>query len=292
MEKLICPICGSFGVSFHVQKNGFELDHCDHCDLIFVYPRPASLTEIYQRDYFKKIPSNGRASRHPFGYIDYDQDKEPMRSVFVNYLSKFEKLTDGRDIFDVGAATGYFLDLAKARGWQTAGVEISDYAATEARRRGHRIFIGRLPLLEIKHNCNLVTMWDVLEHVEDPLAYIKSINRLLKSKGYLAINTIDIKSFWARLIGKHWHLMIPPEHLYYYSKKSLSYLLEANGFRICQWGRIGKKFSLAYLFKVGHDWQGFKIWDRLSRYFNSGWWRKVAIPFNFRDNIFVLAQKK
>lgn len=63
---------------------------------------------------------------------------------FLDCLSDLEKIVTGRMIFDVGAATGYFLDLAKERGWKTAGSEISTFAAKEAANKGHKIYQGSL----------------------------------------------------------------------------------------------------------------------------------------------------
>lgn len=216
-----------------------------------------------------------------------------MRQVFISHLQNFENLTSGRALFDIGAATGFFLDLARARNWQTAGVELSEFAATEARRRGHLVVTGNL----LKQNSptsqyDLVTMWDVFEHIDRPDDYIKKVHQLLKPGGYVAINTPDASSWWARLMGKRWHLMIPPEHLFYYSPKNLRQVLEQNGFRVIKFKKIGKRFSLPYFFKTGYEWQKLSLWRVLWHYFDTSFWRNVALPFNLRDNVFVLAQKK
>lgn len=287
-ENIKCPLCGgSKSISFFCEKNNYKLYNCFLCRLNFVSPMPIHSDDIYQEEYFKK----DKSSSNNFGYVDYEKDKEPMRKTFNQYLEKIEQLTAGRKLFDLGAATGYFLDLAKTRSWQTAGAEISGYAARLAREKGHYIFVGRLEASQIKNEYDVVTMWDVLEHLDSPKIDLKTINIMLKEGGLVAINTIDQESFWARIWGKRWQAIIPPEHLFYYSAKSLKILLAESGFKILMIKKIGKSFSLSYIFKILYNWQGLEIWNKLSNYFGSRFWRRFALPINLKDNIFVVARK-
>lgn len=286
-EKITCPICSSEKIKKFCEKNNYILYSCQDCSVTFVWPILDNLdNKIYKEEYFK---NNGQTKS--FGYTDYDKDKEPMKKVFKFYLDKFAKLTSGRKIFDLGTATGYFLDLAKKHGWQTAGIEISDYAARAAIARGHKVVWGQLPEVVINETFDVITMWDVLEHLDAPKKYLKAVNKILKSDGLLVINTVDKNSWWARVMGKHWQMIVPPEHLFYYSKKNLQLLLQGAGFQIIETKKIGKRFSLAYIFKTLYNWQHLEIWRKLEKYFNKPSWRKFAVPINLRDNIFIVAKK-
>jgi len=290
MEKNIsCPICRSDKIIFFCGKNGFKIYNCAFCRLAFVWPTPANLAEIYQASYYKRDASNGTDDK--FGYTDYEEDKKAMRETFVIYLDKISRLTAGRKIFDVGAATGYFLDLARRAGWQTNGSEISEYAAKAAEGKGHKIFLGDLARMEHREKYDAVTMWDVLEHLADPKQYLKSAYSILNQGGLLAINTIDKSSCWARFSGKNWQAIMPPEHLFYYSDKSLKMLLEQNGFEILEKSKIGKKFTLSYICRVLAHSYNFKILLKLADFLNKGPWRKIYLPVNLRDNVFVIARK-
>lgn len=286
MEKVICPICLNQPGNFCFSKNSFDFYVCHSCGLLFVYPLPEDFSSVYDKEYFYNSLGN-----KAYGYTNYDEDKKPMRDVFVDYLKRFEVLSAGRNIFDAGAATGYFLDLARERGWQTAGVEISLFAGEEARRRGHEIFIGSAESVSPKVSNHVVTMWDVLEHVRNPNITMATVNRLLENGGLVAINTPDAGSLWARIFGKRWHLIVPPEHLHYFSKKSLKHLLVENGFEIIEWGRISKRFSIPYVLKILYNWQNLALWKFLLKFFDRPFWRKIFVPINFHDNIFVLAKK-
>lgn len=285
-QDLKCPLCGAAKINFFCNKNNYQLYNCSVCGLGFVWPIPAETEEIYSEQYFKK---SGAVAG--FGYVDYERDKEPMRQNFIKCLAEIEELTSGRKIFDVGTATGYFLDLAAERGWQTAGAEISPFAADLAVQKGHDIFLGKLENFVPKNNYDVVTMWDVLEHLDAPQKYLRAINRMLSENGILVINTINKECLWARLWGKRWHAIIPPEHLFYWSPFNLKALLTEQGFLILASKTIGKQFSSSYVFKTLADWQNLRVWHKLSNFFNSKFWRGFGLPINLGDNIFVVAKK-
>ena len=93
-----------------------------------------------------------------------------------------------------------------------------------------------------------VMMWDVLEHVDDPRAYITAVGRMLSPGGVLTISTPDKSSLWARVMGMKWQLIVPPEHLFYYSPVNLTRLLKECGFEIIEVGKPSKRFSFSYIF--------------------------------------------
>ncbi len=280
-----CHICNSTETHVYCEKNGYTLHQCNACKFVFVYPVPRDLATVYGENYFHDMGGQ------EFGYSDYDSDKDPMRHIFEHYLDIFEAHSKNKSLLDVGCATGYFLDCAKERGWKTYGVEISAYAAQEATSRGHTTYVGELPKLSITERVDVVTLWDVLEHVDDPRAYLEASHHLLNDGGYLAINTVDISSLWARTMRKRWHLIVPPEHIHYYTPDNLTQLLEQTGFETIDVRKVGKKFSLTYFFMAGYRWQGLALWKWCATFFDTPFWRKVSIPVNFRDNIFLLAKK-
>ncbi|PWB39056.1 MAG: hypothetical protein C3F02_00345 [Parcubacteria group bacterium] len=287
MEKIICPICKSIEIKLAFKKGSYDLYSCVHCQLLFVWPTPRDLKNIYSSEYF-----NNQGVKHNFGYVSYDQDKLAMAETFEKYLDKIERSVSGRNIFDVGAATGYFLDLAKARGWQTFGVDISDYAAQEASQRGHQVVAAAdISNLGLGDKFSAVTMWDVMEHLPNPVAYLSQLNRIMETGAVLAANTINKSSWWAKLLGRRWHAIIPPEHLFFYSSQSLNKLFSRTGFEVLEIKVIGKKFSLAYVFNILHHWLKFGFFEKLAIHFNRGFFRKLSLYINLRDNIFIMAKK-
>lgn len=281
-----CPLCSDVGVVHYLNKNNHDLYQCSDCDLVYVWPIPSNLEDVYHEGYF-----NCGEEQEQFGYVDYDKDKEPMREIFNIYLDKFTDLAKHKSVFDVGSATGFFLDIAQSRGWKTAGIDISHYAVSQGRDRGHSVYLGELTLVDIFEKYGVVTMWDVLEHVRDPKKYLMKVREIISEDGLLLVNTIDAKSLWAKFWGKRWNMIIPPEHLFYFSKNNLVKLLEDCGFEILEVEKRGKKFSLSYIFNILYNWHGFRLWKKLSKLFDTPFWRKLYIPLNVRDNILVLAKK-
>ena len=284
---LVCPLCSENYCYLYHTKNNQKVYKCKTCKSLFVWPIPENLDRFYSENYFQKKENN---SVH--GYTSYDHDKEPMKKIFINELERYQNLVVTKNIFDVGAATGYFLDIAHTKGWKTYGSEISKFACAESSRRGHIMHNDSLLNYDGKTLFSVVTMWDVFEHVEDPIGYLNKAYSMLESGGILAINTIDTQSLWARIWGKKWNMIIPPEHLFYYSKQILNHILQKSGFEIITNKRLTKKFSLAYIFNTLYMWQGLIIWQKLSNFFDKNFWRKINLPINVYDNIYIIARKK
>ncbi len=280
-----CLVCGS--IAPHVgDKNGFPFYRCGECALLFVWPLPQGNLEIYSEDYFA-------GARDGFGYVDYDLDKSAMTDTFESYLDLLaERHPQLGDLLNVGAATGFFLDLARRRGWKTCGVEPSQYASLVASQKNLTVHCGVLEELNLPDaSFDVITMWDVIEHVNDPSESLKAACRLLRPDGTLALNTPDAGSLLARLLGLKWHLVVPPEHLVLFGQESIRKLLEASGLTVTALHRIGKRFSIQYVLQTLARWQGLSLWHKAADFSRRWGVGNFGIPINLRDNMFILARK-
>lgn len=284
--KIFCPLgCQSDSIVFTV-KNNHTIHRCQNCQLMFVFPLPHSSSDIYSADYFQ-------GASQGFGYTDYDHDKEPMRATFVNYLEYIEKNkpSPGR-MLDVGAATGFFLSIAKERGWDVAGIELSEFAAEQGRKKGMDIRTGTLASVDFAPNSfDVITLWDVIEHVSNPEEELAVVWSLLKPGGVVAINTPDAQSLLARVLGKHWHALVPPEHLYYFSAKNLGTLLGNKKFKVIGNTKFTKKFTISYIYKTLITWKPWFAWSKLGYFLEKPLIKKMALPLYLGDNFFVVAKK-
>lgn len=284
--NLTCPACSQVSVNFFTKKNNCYLYRCNECGLIFMWPMPKDTAEVYSADYFS-------GAEKGFGYVDYDEDKSAMADTFSSYLEIINKFSPKKgQLLDIGAATGYFLKKAGAMGWKTAGVEISDYAAQKARAAGLNIKTGTLGSIQFEtESFDVVTMWDVLEHFSNPKNELEKVYQLLKKGGILAINTPDAGSFFAKIMGKRWHLLVPPEHLVYFNLKNLTGILKQSGFKVLRIDKVGKKFTIQYILQTLSRWQNISIWKKLLKYSDSIGMAKFHTPINLRDNFFIIARK-
>ena len=283
-KSITCLVCSGTTVRFFQEKNACTIYICDTCKVRFVYPIPEALEKIYEENYFD-------GAENGFGYVDYDADKEPMRPAFQKYVRLIRKVRpDSNTLLDVGAATGFFLDIARTDGFDVSGVEISDFAAGQGRKKGIPITTGTL--VDVATGpYDVITMLDVIEHVSDPMQEILHARALLTERGLLVLNTPDAGSIWARVFGKQWHLIVPPEHLYYFNRKNMSALLEREGFRVLTITTIGKRFTLQYIFRTLHGWLGWALWDTLARWSTASLLTRITLPINLGDNMFLIAEK-
>jgi SAM-dependent methyltransferase len=280
-----CTICNGNARSLG-EKNAFPLFSCKECGHLFIWPIPDSPLEIYSEDYF-------RGGEKGFGYIDYDRDKAPMADTFRLYLKEIAR--NGKStgtMLDVGAATGFFLDIARREGWETYGIELSQYAAEVARDKGLRVSTGTADTCDFPAEFfDVVTAWDVIEHMPDPRATLEKIRKLLKPGGLLVINTPDSGCLLARLLGKRWHLVVPPEHLNLFHRRSLKITLEKLGYSVIRRTTIGKRFTLQYIFMTMAHWQKLGMWERAAAYLQRHQLGSIGLPINLHDNMFVIARK-
>ena len=213
----------------------WDLSLCTDCGHIFANPCPTPefLASLYGRveDPLYEAEAAGRSRN------------------FLRLLRRLEKLIPERGaLFDVGAATGILLDLARRRGWEPAGIEPSSWAVRAAADKyGLRLIEGTLERASLsKDRYAAVTMVDFIEHTALPFEAVGKAQAILRPAGILVLVTPDIHSRAARLAGRRWwHLR--PAHLAFFSRRSLEALLRRAGFSILAERRYSWTFSVHYL---------------------------------------------
>jgi 2-polyprenyl-3-methyl-5-hydroxy-6-metoxy-1,4-benzoquinol methylase len=237
MEYVSCNLCGadrplSFATTRdhqHWLPGSFTLVQCGRCGLVYLNPRPAGaeLAAYYPDDYDLYATPNGR---HASCLARLN-----LRYSMAKRCGLVERAAPARGrALDVGCATGRFLDAMRRRGWETYGVELIEYAATRARERlGLDVHTG--PLREASYPSawfDAVTMWDVLEHVPDPLGELREIQRILKPGGVVVLRVPDVSSPEARFFGSYWIGLDAPRHLYVFSPTTLAAMLARAGLEL------------------------------------------------------------
>ncbi len=231
---------------------------CAGCGLRYLDPQPTAeeLAALYGEAYF--------ARQHPEqpGYDQYLEETENHRRTFEHRLGLLPSPRDGGLVLDVGAATGLFVERARARGWDATGVEPSAWAAAHARDvHAQPVVTGVLSAQGLPAaSVEMVTMWEVIEHVPDPLEELREIRRILRPGGTLALSTPDAGSLVARLLGRRWPGWRKiPEHLYHFDRGTLRQLLTQAGFRVDAMHYVPLIVSRRYLLDRGRDLLGFRL---------------------------------
>jgi 2-polyprenyl-3-methyl-5-hydroxy-6-metoxy-1,4-benzoquinol methylase len=247
-KTIPCNLCGGVDVRPFCPENERSLVQCQNCGLVYVSPRPdpQELYTLYGESYFHNDDSG------TVGYTNYIRDEQNIRKTFQRRLTRVERFgAPPGKVLDVGCAAGFFLSEAQARGWDVQGLDVSSFAARYTQERfGIPARNGSLLDLEFPENSfDLVTMWDVIEHVPDPHAHMDKIARILAPGGLFALATPDVESLPAKLTGKRWvGYKLQEEHVYYFSADTLRAMLNRAGFDVVDVYHVGKYVTFDLFF--------------------------------------------
>jgi 2-polyprenyl-3-methyl-5-hydroxy-6-metoxy-1,4-benzoquinol methylase len=138
-------------------------------------------------------------------------------------------------LLDVGCSLGIFLDEAQKAGWDVQGIEPSQWCAEQGKKLfGLSIAQGTYRNIpELAQQFDVITMWDVLEHLDSPMDALRISHSALKDDGILAFSTVDIGSWYARFLGQKWPWLMTM-HIYYFDRKRIRQYLEKAGFKLLQ----------------------------------------------------------
>jgi len=195
-----------------------QIIRCRRCGLIYLSPRPR-----------RKLILSSYTRAEDTRYAS--QEKSRMLT-FNSCLKVIKRLRPEGRLLDIGSATGIFVKLAKDAGYKAYGVEPSFWMCKIAKESYNvTILPGPLESIEFKDSAfDIITMWDVLEHVCNPMDTLKEVKRILKPGGFLVINYPRIDDPLAKLFGKHWWFLLSV-HLFYFTPKTLSAYTEQLGLK-------------------------------------------------------------
>jgi 2-polyprenyl-3-methyl-5-hydroxy-6-metoxy-1,4-benzoquinol methylase len=169
-------------------------------------------------------------------YRDYSAERPTLKRHFRARLTQLLKYTPdarSRHLLEIGCAYGFFLELANDYFATVEGVDIASHAIRYANQHLNVVATEGDFLDYTPHNpIDVVCMWDTIEHLERPHAYVEKLARILPPGGIVALTTGDIGSIVARLRGSKWRQIHPPTHLHYFSRSTLTKLLQLRGFRV------------------------------------------------------------
>jgi 2-polyprenyl-3-methyl-5-hydroxy-6-metoxy-1,4-benzoquinol methylase len=188
-------------------------------------------------------------------------------------------------LLDVGAGSGILVEAAMQMGFKCKGVEPSKWLQGIAERDGLPVVAGTMDQLPLEERFNVITLIDVIEHVEDPLGLLYSCKDHLEKGGVLAVVTPDCGSLAARLLGwRWWHYRVA--HVNYFNRGTLKNALLAAGFIPRRFWRPGWYFTLDYLTKRLEAYLPHWLLPSLVMC------RRITVPVNLFDSLMVVASKR
>jgi len=247
-----CPVCASTStyVYFDLEEDSFDASaigssrdrvspgrilRCRTCRFAFRQLRssPEQLHELY-RQMDPKV---------------YDSELEGRNRTARKHLQIVQRFLRSGRMLDVGCASGLFLSHALSAGWDVTGIEPNEKLCEQARSsidgRGN-VQCATLETAQLDQSFDVITLWDVLEHVPDPRGFLQLCCGLLRPGGFAFLNVPDLDSPEARLLGRRWPLLLP-EHLNYFNRQSLQICANRAELTPVEFGRRRAWFSGKYV---------------------------------------------
>ena len=229
MHARSCPLCQSTQARFHCRVGDVDIFKCSTCTFLYRLQIPEDLKAMYDEAYYR---SKSKEEAQWAGSGDYIADQERLLRSFDEHVADLEKLKKPARLLDVGCAAGFLLEAARRRGWQVTGLDISDFAAQYARDAFHLdIRIGMVENIGFDAGSfDVVTAFEYIEHVMDPVATLKAIRPWIKKDGMLVLTTPNAGGWQAKHHPDQFDGFREWRPLTYFSRKTMAKLLSISSF--------------------------------------------------------------
>jgi 2-polyprenyl-3-methyl-5-hydroxy-6-metoxy-1,4-benzoquinol methylase len=274
--KTACIACGREHADARrlYEVSGFAIVQCD-CGLArTVLPDGFDPASIYTQAYYK----GGQRD----GYADYEKSGDELRHEFRRLLASLD-VKQGK-LVEFGCAYGFLLEEARDT-FTTCGVELSDHARAVSVAKGLDVVREATPeFCRTRGPFDVAVMLDVLEHMQDPGDALDTLHAAMRPGAQLVVATGDFGSLLARVMGRYWRLMTPPQHLWFFSPATVTTFLERHGFRVQNVTHPWKQVPLALIAYQASRYLGGQALVR--RIMPNG-----SIPVNLFDAMRVIATR-
>lgn len=248
----------------------YQIVKCKQCGLIYVNPRPKNIYKEYEET-------------EDIVYLN--SQKQRIKTAEED-LKKILKLKKRGDLLDIGCNIGLFMDVAK-NFFNVEGVELSKWSYNIAKKKKHKLY--NKPLNQIKFNkkYDVITLYGVIEHFENPYNELKKINDIMKDNGLLVVYTGNVDGILPKILKKKW-LWYQGMHFFFFSKKTLKKLIEKCGFEII---KIQHHTTYMHLFSLGIGFKRWRSTKRLYHILNLPIIKNIIIPLTLSGEMLVFAKK-
>ena len=230
-----CPICGSDKTEYlltakdHlVSGDEFNIDHCSNCGFRFTNPRPddKELAKYYDSEEYISHADEGNNLVNKLYKI--------ARSFTLkSKLKLINKLSNNKQLLDVGCGTAHFLAYCQRANWQISGVEPNDIARKQAAEKTNIVIHEDLSEID-SGSYDVITLWHVLEHLPNLAQTIEQLKVLLAPGGSIIIALPNYEAYEEKGFREHWAAYDVPRHLHHFNQNSLGVLMKNHGLKIVE----------------------------------------------------------
>ena len=211
-----CLVCSSKVLLDLHDYMDHHLSQCKKCGFVFA----------------KKIPSDKELEEHYKGYGRNDYLSPITIKRYNELLNTFEEFRKTNKILDVGCGIGYFLEVAKERGWDVYGTEYTDEAIQICSSKGINMQKGILSSGNYQNEeFDIITSFEVIEHINNPIDELTNFYKVLRKGGLVYLTTPNFNSLLRYRLKSEYNVICYPEHLSYYTPKTLKKLFTCVDFK-------------------------------------------------------------
>lgn len=242
LEHVACDYCGQKHENHtYTRRDGMTVVECPLCGLAYLNPRPRKdlIYRFYEKEYFDgtALDRGDGGVKVKLGSNIHQLTKKKIFNRRISLIREQFGNIRGKKVMEVGCATGDMLYALKSQGADVRGVEISEYAASLARKRGLDVTAGKIEeyVAGTDKTFDLVVAFEVIEHVGSPKRFLKTLAGLVRSAGGTII--LDTPNYGcANRFGDDWFgFQTSFEHLYFFSMESLKRYAYENGLKVTYW---------------------------------------------------------
>lgn len=179
-----------------------------------------------------RMPTGQELQEHYAKYTREEYYSPLTRQRYRDLLDSWEPYRKTNKILDIGCGTGFFLEVAKEKGWEVYGTEYTSNAIAICKSKGISMQQGKLDATHYREEMfDVITSFEVIEHINNPIEEVKNIHSILRKGGLFYLTTPNFNALERRILKANYNVIEYPEHLSYYTPKTLNYLLTRNGFK-------------------------------------------------------------
>ena len=229
LVKRPCPCCGSNEYSLSFQKDHFDIVKCNNCDVLFVNPvfDESHYLETYRSETYQKIVQDLGEESHQYRVNRFGKERVEIMSKYL--IHPFDEKIS---YLDVGCSTGFVVEAANNFGWNAEGIDLNPSAINFGQKRG--LNLDNISFFDDKlstKSFDVISMFDVLEHVINPLNYLSRAYELLSEGGLLFLYVPNYDCASRLLMGFDAHFIWPTHHLTYFTPVTLKTFCESQSFK-------------------------------------------------------------
>ena len=284
--KKTCPWCDSEKTQIHLwvkdlflTNEAFEIHECLKCGLLFTEPRPKSdvIGKYYQSEEYYSHQENKK------GLIP--RIYETVKSI--NLKKKYHMATEGLQpgkMLEIGCGAGDFLKTMEKNGWNCTGIEPSENAKQIARRKVKAEILEPKQINQLEdESFDLITMWHVLEHIDNLKEEIRQLQRLLKKEGRLVLALPNFKSADAQYYREYWAAYDVPRHLNHFCRESINNIFKTSDLKLKKTNKlVWDAFYISYMSEKYKNHSiplvkgAFRGWQSNNKARKSGEWSSLV----------------